>query len=302
MFGSGINKFRNLDKDTAREPLDWRKLDDHDWILTTYETLADNQTAFAKIKCSVALFDEIQKIKDPGTLNTFAAKSVNADFVLGLSGTPIENRIEDLWSITDRVFPSLLGDLKAFSATYRDADAERYRVLSDKLLKPLDGAPAIMLRRMKDDVLEGLPKKSVKLYPTDMPTAQADCYAKVVKTALAAGKRERGAMLEVVQKLRGISLFPSDATKFDLSMEKECLKWIEQSARLGRTFEILRDIERRRKGVDLRRTPLDANPSGGGDIDAVRHETTVDHQRRRCRGSPPRSLLTISRVAGTGSI
>ena len=245
VFGSGINKFRNLDKDTAREPLDWRKLDDHDWILTTYETLADNQTAFAKIKCSVALFDEIQKIKDPGTLNTFAAKSVNADFVLGLSGTPIENRIEDLWSITDRVFPSLLGDLKAFSATYRDADAERYRVLSDKLLKPLDGAPAIMLRRMKDDVLEGLPKKSVKLYPTDMPTAQADCYAKVVKTALAAGKRERGAMLEVVQKLRGISLFPSDATKFDLSMEKECLKWIEQSARLGRTFEILRDIERR---------------------------------------------------------
>ena len=52
-------------------------------------------------------------------------------------------------------------------------------------------------------------------------------------------------MLEVVQKLRGILLFPSDATKFDLSMEKECLKWIEQLARLGRTFERLRDIERR---------------------------------------------------------
>ena len=161
VFGSGINKFRNLDKDTAREPLDWRKLDDHDWILTTYETLADNQTAFAKIKCSVALFDEIQKIKDPGTLNTFAAKSVMPTSCLGSREPQSRIAIEDLWSITDRVFPSLLGDLKAFSATYRDADAERYRVLSDKLLKPLDGAPAIMLRRMKDDVLEGFLRRAL---------------------------------------------------------------------------------------------------------------------------------------------
>ncbi|WP_163574709.1 SNF2-related protein, partial [Klebsiella pneumoniae] len=75
-------------------------------------TLADNHIAFSKIEFSVALFDEIQKIKDPGTLNANAAGAINADFVLGLTGTPIENRIEDLWSIMDRVMPGQLRDLR----------------------------------------------------------------------------------------------------------------------------------------------------------------------------------------------
>jgi SNF2 family DNA or RNA helicase len=54
------------------------------------------------------VFDEAQKIKDPGTINAQAAKTVNADFVLAMTGTPIENRVEDLWSIIDRV-PLRLG-------------------------------------------------------------------------------------------------------------------------------------------------------------------------------------------------
>ena len=128
VFGTGIRRFRNEDETTSgEEPLDWRKIEEHDWVLTTYETLADNHVSFAKISFAVAVFDEIQKIKEPGTLNTWAAKAMNADFVLGLSGTPIENRIEDLWSIMDRVSPGLLGDLKVFSKTYKESDMERYR-------------------------------------------------------------------------------------------------------------------------------------------------------------------------------
>lgn len=249
VFGSGINRFRNPPGTRSPEPLDWRKLDDHDWILTTYETLADNHTAFAKISFAVAIFDEIQKIKDPGTLNTWSAKSINADFVLGLSGTPIENRIEDLWSVTDRVFPGLLKDLRSFSNTYRNADAEAYRALSDTLLKPVDGAPAIMLRRMKKDVLVGLPEKTIEKYPTDMPPIQAERYSEIVKSALSLERRGRGAMLEIVQKLRGVSLFPSDPSGFDLTKESDCNRWIEQSARLGRTFEILRTLERKGEKV-----------------------------------------------------
>ncbi|WP_128935494.1 DEAD/DEAH box helicase [Bradyrhizobium zhanjiangense] len=246
VFGSGIRKFRNMEQTTANiEPLDWRKIADHDWVLTTYETLADNHVAFAKIRFSAAVFDEIQKIKEPGTLNTWASKAMNADFVLGLSGTPIENRIEDLWSIMDRVSPGLLGDLQTFSKTYRDADIDRYRALSDLLLKPSTSAPSIILRRMKEDVKISLPSKTVVPYPVEMPPLQAKYYDDVVEKALAPSERNRGAMLETVQRLRGISLFPGDPSKFDLTKREDCLAWIGQSARLGKTFEILRNVQRR---------------------------------------------------------
>lgn len=252
VFGSTVRLFRNTGANyaTAGERLDWQKIAQHDLVLTTYETLADNHTAFAKIRFSVALFDEMQKVKDPGTLNTWAAKAVNADFVLGLTGTPVENRIEDLWSIMDRVFPGLLRDLRTFSAAYRDGDLEQYRLLSDQLLKSQGGAPPIMLRRMKGEHLKGLPEKAVRSYPTDMPEVQARAYGEVVAEAVArAGRRDPGAMLEVIQLLRGISLFPGDPDDFDLTSEAGCRTWIERSARLTRSFEIFRDIERRGEKV-----------------------------------------------------
>lgn len=248
VFGSGIRKFKNSDQ-AARdqgETLNWRYLAEHDWVLTTYETLADNHVSFARINFSAVLFDEMQKVKDPGTLNTWAAKAINADFVLGLTGTPIENRIEDLWSIMDRVFPGFLRDLKTFSNTYKTGDLERYRGLSDQMMKPVDGAPAIMLRRMKDDVLEGLPKKNVVSYKTTMPEVQASAYGAVVAKVLSSGGlRARGAMLEVIQNLRGISLYPGDTDSDDLLTVAGCETWIGRSARLGKSFEVLRDMELR---------------------------------------------------------
>jgi len=248
VFGSGIRKFRNPDEYAREqgETLNWRHLAEHDWVLTTYETLADNHVSFARIKFSAVLFDEMQKVKDPGTLNTWAAKAVNADFVLGLTGTPIENRIEDLWSIMDRVFPGFLRDLKTFSSTYKTGDLARYRALSDQMMKPVDGAPAIMLRRMKDEVLEGLPPKAVVPYKTTMPEIQARAYGEIVAKALGSeGPRARGAMLEIIQNLRGISLYPGDARSDDLLTVAGCEAWIGRSARLGKSFEIFRDLERR---------------------------------------------------------
>lgn len=242
MFGAGIRKFRNTDP-AATELLDWRKIEEHDWVLTTYETLADYQTSFARILFSVAVFDEIQKIKDPGTLNSASSKSVNAEFALGLSGTPIENRIEDLWSVMDRVSPGLLGDLKVFSTNYKNATIDQYRSLSEMLMKPVDGAPAIVLRRMKDDVLEGLPPKTIERYRDAMPDAQAKRYEEIVQQFSGAQGAGRGAMLEYVQKVRGVSLFPGDPRQFDLTTKKGVADWKGQSARVVRTFDILHKLE-----------------------------------------------------------
>jgi SNF2-related domain/Helicase conserved C-terminal domain len=249
VFGTDLKRFKNVDKEASiDDPLDVGMLNEFDWILTTYETLADNHTSFAKMKYGVGVFDEIQKVKDPGTLNTLASKSLNIQFVIGLTGTPVENRIEDLWSIMDRVVPGYLGDLKAFSNAYEDASEDKYRQLNDLLAKSIGGAAPIMLRRMKEDVLDGLPRKEVVKYRTMMPSPQAEIYDRVVSDAVArqkAGKGGRGAMLEIIQKLRSVSLYPDDPWKYDLSKKAGCYSWIERSARLVKTLEILKGIDKK---------------------------------------------------------
>jgi len=60
----------------------------------------------------------MQKVKAPDTLNTKAAKALNADFVMGLTGNRL-NRMEDLWCLFDRLIPGFLGDLKTFSKTFK---------------------------------------------------------------------------------------------------------------------------------------------------------------------------------------
>src|SRR5262249_22151167 len=146
--------------------LDPQRLVDADWILTTYETMRDYQHSFATVRFAVAIFDEMQKIKTPSTVMTQAAKAMNADFVVGLTGTPIENRLADIWCIVDTVQPGKLGDLASFSRTYeRDESPDNLRYLKALLSDKRNGALPIMLRRMKADRLRGLPEKIE--YPLD---------------------------------------------------------------------------------------------------------------------------------------
>ncbi len=244
-FGPGLKRLKRKKTPgwTPEDAIDVSALKDADWILTTYETLADNHRAFARVAYSVAIFDEMQKIKAPGTINTHAAKSINADFVLGLTGTPIENRIEDLWCLMDRIVPGYLGDLKSFSKTHQDENQEALQILKAKLDEPNGSAPAVMLRRMKDGILEGLPKKSVVPYPLEMPLAQANAYSAAVKEAHAGGRTPM-AMLKAIHAFRSISLHPEGAAEVDGFDPAALHDWIEKSARVKQVVAVLRTIEK----------------------------------------------------------
>lgn len=244
LFGRGLSRLKRPGE-PPEDAIDVDTLRDADWILTTYETLANYHRAFARVGFSVTVFDEMQKIKAPDTINTHAAKTINADFVLGMTGTPIENRIEDLWCIMDRVAPGFLGALKPFSKQYGDGDAQALAELKAKLDGRVEGAPPIMLRRMKGDHLRGLPERHFKIYdsPT-MPQAQADAYQTIVQAAKgAAGKKVD--MLRTIHALRGISLHPFGAAEVDPYQQASAVEWIEQSARLKQVVEVLRDIRSR---------------------------------------------------------
>lgn len=243
-FGPGLSRLkRRKGPDWSPEDaLDVDLLKDAGWILTTYETLADNHRAFARIGYAVAVFDEMQKVKSPGTINTHAAKAINADFVLGMTGTPIENRLEDLWCLMDRIAPGYLGDLKSFSAAHSGEDPAALTALKARLDQRQDAAPAVMLRRMKEQILEGLPEKRIESYPTTMPAPQADAYAAAVREAHAAGRDPR-AMLKAVHALRGISLHPDGAEGVDGYDPRQAQAWINRSARTQQVFTLLRRID-----------------------------------------------------------
>ena len=217
--------------------LDRSKLESADWILTTYETLRDHQLSFGSVHFSVIVLDEVQKTKTPGTLMTDAVKAMHADFVLAMTGTPIENRLADLWCIMDTVQPGWLGTLKEFSRTYeQNPDHDDLRSLRRRLDTPADPAPAIMLRRMKADHLEGLPEKKEHIERVVMPSVQAEEYLQAIQDARTV--QGRGRMLEVLHRIRNVSLHPLMPDAADPE------SYIAQSARLIACFKILDNIQK----------------------------------------------------------
>lgn len=316
-YGAGLARLKSgSGNDLARGGVSLRtdEIASAGWVLTTYETLRDYHHSFAMIRWQALVFDEAQKIKTPGTLVSEAAKAMNAYYTLALTGTPVENRYADLWSIVNTVDRSSLssiggGSLREFSNKFEASpEVDDLRELRIHLTEP-EGR-SLMLRRMKQDILDGLPPKTEVKCPAIMPPEQARLYAEAV--ARARGIRERGAMLKALQEFRSISLHPwlmndeepSDLTDFESS-----------SARVLECFRLLREIQSRGEKalvfVDSRRMqkwlravmPFEfglAEPPAciSGEVPGVRRQAMVNV----FQGLPPgfAVLLLSPRAAGVG--
>ena len=208
------------------------------WVLTTYETLRDKIHLFIDVPWCVVVFDEAQKIKNPGARVTDMAKSLDAELTLALTGTPVENSLSDLWCIVDAVHPGLLGAHETFKQTYAsaaaDADPETLAPLKETLEET--SRPPLLLRRLKHDHLDGLPEKHVHVEQRVMPAAQADAYDAVVSAARSR-QGERGSMLEALHQLRRVSLLSKDLDADGLGEED-----IAASARLSALIDMLDHI------------------------------------------------------------
>ena len=243
--GAALRRLRNPDR-TARRGgeltfglplLDEDALKKADWVLTTYETLRDYQHSFGRIRWIAGVFDEAQKIKNPGARVTDAALAMNVDFAVLMTGTPVENRPADVWSLLDRAEPGRFGTLKDFSHRYEaagDSGVSALEALHRELTQPAPDAPALMLRRLKEDHLPELPGKQLHRCVVDMPPPQAAAYADVVL------QRGDGNMLEVLHRLRSISLHPASPND-GCDVES----YVRSSARLSETFRILDGIAAR---------------------------------------------------------
>src|SRR5881409_143493 len=183
-----------------------------DLVITTYGTLARVE-ALRTREWSLAILDEAQAIKNPGARQTQAVKALKARARIALTGTPVENRLGDLWSIYDFLDPGLLGSAREFSAFAKrlaDRPDESYAPLR-RLIRPY------LLRRLKTDrsVVADLPDKTeVKAFCL-LSSPQAALYQKTVDelehsiTGLAQGIERRGLVLAYLMRFKQICNHPA---------------------------------------------------------------------------------------------
>ncbi|HWI48246.1 MAG TPA: DEAD/DEAH box helicase, partial [Rummeliibacillus sp.] len=147
---------------TDREELH-KDIKDIDVIITSYPLLRRDIKWYENQTFHTVFFDEAQAFKNPVTQTARAVNRIRADHRFGLTGTPIENSIEELWSIYHIVFPQLFQGLREYSYLTRKAIAKRVR--------------PFLLRRLKEDVLTELPQKMESLELTELLPEQKKLYA-----------------------------------------------------------------------------------------------------------------------------
>lgn len=250
--GQGLKWLRDIraprirDTHSGRANLDLAEWANDGVVLTTYETLRDYHFSFAKIPFDLIVYDEAQKLKNPTSQMTRAAKTLQARFALALTGTPVENRLQDLWSIFDVVAPGLLGSSRSFETRHAPENKGALQALKSKLTDGSDTKPAYLLRRMKSDALKGLPKKHVHNLQQAMPTIQAELYRELVTRAAAASAQSKSSvMLTTLAEMRGCSLHPVDPVFAGGDLDS----YAAQSARLSIVLKILDEISEKREKV-----------------------------------------------------
>ncbi|MBX3666813.1 MAG: DEAD/DEAH box helicase [Rhodocyclaceae bacterium] len=182
-----------------------------DVVITSYGTLT-RLAWMAEIEWSLVVLDEAQAIKNPGALQTRAVKALKAQNRVALTGTPVENRLGDLWSLFDFICPGLLGSAQAFARFTRklaDDGQTGYAPLR-KLVQPY------ILRRLKTDrrVIADLPDKTELKAWCTLTRLQVELYQQALDALQdilreQTGIARRGAVLAFLMRLKQICNHPS---------------------------------------------------------------------------------------------
>lgn len=165
----GTGRHKNIDK-----------IEGNELVFVTYETLARDQLLLGKIHWKYVILDEAQKIKNISTYATIACKALMVEHKIALTGTPVENNLQELWSIIDYVQPGHLGALSEFKDNYQNPiEKDKNYAQAEKLQGLLSN---IMLRRIKKDILKNLPEKIENPVYVDLTTNQNIKYQTILDT------------------------------------------------------------------------------------------------------------------------
>ncbi len=225
-----------------------------DLVLTSFATSTLDQELLSGYMWSAICLDEAQNIKNAGTKQAKAVKSLPARHRIALTGTPIENRLAELWSIYDFTNPGYLGTARTFAEQFgqaieRERDEKRTQELQ-RLVKPF------MLRRKKKDpnIMLDLPEKNEMKTYIHLTGEQSALYERTVKELMEdvkklKGIQRKGAILSALTRLKQLCDHPVLLTKEAVPLPKdereeaaESAMLIGRSAKLERLLELVKEL------------------------------------------------------------
>lgn len=145
----------------------------HDVVVTSYDTLVSDMSFLADVRWNVVVLDEAQSIRNPETIRSECVKGLKRRISVALTGTPVENRLLDLWSIAEFVVPALLGTRAAFEEAFPD-ELDRAESLG-QIISP------VTLRRLVAEVAGDLPELIEIETAFELPERAARRYAQISK-------------------------------------------------------------------------------------------------------------------------
>jgi len=208
----GANRTQGLgDDDSLFETDPQRRL-----VITTYGLLPRDLEHLGDIEWSTVVLDEAQMVKNPNTKAARAVRQLRAHQKLALTGTPVENRLSELWSILDAVNPGLLGSLQKFREQFAGPIERTGDEIAAARLRRM--TQPFILRRTKADkrLLPDLPDKIEQIAYAKLTREQATLYQQVVDQLLADaeqtdGMKRRGLVLAALMRLKQICNHPAHA-------------------------------------------------------------------------------------------
>ncbi len=211
----------------------------HDVVISTYALAHRDEATMATMQWDSLVLDEAQNIKNTATKQTQALRRLQANYRVALTGTPVENRLSELWSIMEFLNPGYLGSAHDFRGRFavpieRYRNSERAQALKN-LIQPF------VLRRLKTDatIIQDLPAKNEMKVFCNLTAEQASLYEAVVKEMLekiakSAGIERKGLVLATLMKLKQVCNHPTHFLKDGSILQ-------DRSGKLTRLREMLEE-------------------------------------------------------------
>ncbi len=217
------------------------RVKDKDIVITSYALVYRDLKTFVNISWQGIVLDEAQNIKNSQAKQSLAVRQLATGFRIALTGTPVENRLSELWSILDFLNPDFLGNKQFFQRRFatpieKYGDQESLQILRS-LVRPF------ILRRLKTDksIIQDLPEKQEMTVFCGLSQEQAQLYQQLVEQSLATisgaeGIQRQGLILTLLMKLKQICNHPAHFNK-EKSLDKS-----NRSGKILRLEEMLEEV------------------------------------------------------------
>ena len=283
-------------------------------VVTSYGTLRRDIDVLAGVQWQITALDEAQQVKNPDTLGARAVRRLRSAHCVALTGTPVENRLRELWSVIDLTNPGLLGSRASFDRRFAHPIERRGDHTTRTRLRRLI-APFV-LRRTKSDprVAPDLPPRIERTVPCTMSEDQRRRYADAVdgfrRQGLGAvgGMQYRGAVLALLTRLKQICDHPGLGASASGPP-------VGRSGKLAVTHQLIAEATQAGERVlvftqfvGMARILVDelshalgaAVPMLHGGMSATARQRVVDRFQGETDEAPPPALVASLRAGGTG--